>query len=171
MSLTSDRGFIQNVLHRVRDELGPSFSGAAFIDGTFQILRELSEEDLASMQEEQDSLCHRCGACCTVSRYVRMTEGEFEAIAAHLSVSPQDLSKGTGVSREEGYYLVSGSPCPFYDAPGRGCRVYKVRPRVCRLFPMGFSLKQMGEGRPPFFTGCPATEDLLVRFIVRRLRE
>jgi Fe-S-cluster containining protein len=171
LSLTSDRGFIQNVLHRVRDELGPSFSGAAFINGTFQILRELSEEDLVSMQEEQDSLCHRCGACCTVSRYVRMTEEEFEAIAAYLGLSSPELSRDTDASREESYYLVSGNPCPFYDAPDRGCRVYEMRPRVCRLFPMGFSLKQMGEGKPPFFTGCPATEDLLVGFIVRRLRE
>jgi Fe-S-cluster containining protein len=171
LSLTSDRGFVQNVLHRVRDELGPSFSGAAFIDGTFQILRGLSEEDLASMLDGQDSHCHRCGACCTVSRYVRITEGEFEAIAAHLKVSAQDLAGGVGASREGGYYLVSGSPCPFYDAPARGCGVYEVRPRVCRMFPMGFSLRQLGEGRPPFFTGCPATEDLLVRFIVRRLRE
>jgi Fe-S-cluster containining protein len=171
LSLTSDRGFIQNVLHRVRDELGPSFSSAAFIDGTFQILRELSEEDLVLMQEEQDSLCHRCGVCCTVSRYVRMTEEEFAAIAAYLGVRPQDLASGTNALIEEGYYLVSGNPCPFYNVPSRDCRVYEVRPRVCRLFPMGFSLKQMGEGRPPFFTGCPATEDLLVRFIVRKLRE
>ncbi len=69
-----------------------------------------------------------------------------------LSLEDVGLLVRAGYSREEfvvedarGYLVLRnvGGRCFFYDAEGRRCRVYRLRPEGCTLYPVIFS---EGEG-------------------------
>lgn len=86
-----------------------------------------------------------CGECCGV---VPATETEFRAVErfiAEQGITPAAHTDGT---------------CPFYQ--NGGCRIYPVRPLVCRLF---------GHAADPLMT-CPRGYNVNVpeRDVVRMLR-
>jgi Fe-S-cluster containining protein len=86
-----------------------------------------------------------CGECCGV---VPATETEFRAVERFIAehgIHPAAHTDGT---------------CPFYQ--GGGCKIYPVRPLVCRLF---------GHSVDPLMT-CPRGYNVNVeeRDVVRMLR-
>lgn len=117
------------------------------------IERELSESDLDGLTKmmvdielkTQDGIepmlagilshfrCDGCGECCRNAPAV-MTDDELVAIAKRTGNEAFDALDGD--------ILVNAfrSPCHFLTE--RGCRIYDIKPRVCRLYPL--SLKNMG---------------------------
>lgn len=81
--------------------------------------------------------CRRSGNCCAIpGGFVRVTEHERRAIAAHLGLDEQAfasryLQQG-GARLKEGL----GHRCVFLeDGATAGCGIYQVRPHKCREWP------------------------------------
>lgn len=86
--------------------------------------------------------CRRCGNCCRAPGYVRLREGEAEALAAHLGLDERtfvdrftDLTRSrTGLTLKE----EADGRCVLLTEAGL-CRVHAVKPRQCRDFPEGWN--------------------------------
>lgn len=78
--------------------------------------------------EMTDWRCRQSGDCCRAADVVGMTAGELAAVRAvdRRDVAVRHLADG----RVEVAKL-DGRGCPYYEG---GCRVYEVRPGVCRAY-------------------------------------
>ena len=74
-----------------------------------------------------DGNCSRCGNCCGL--FIPFTEKELDVIKEYVkknNIKPYDrMNKLTGQFEAH---------CCFYDANKKECRIYPVRPYVCRDF-------------------------------------
>lgn len=75
-----------------------------------------------------DWRCRQSGDCCRAADAVVMTVGEFAAVRAVDARAVAVCQLGDG--RVEVGKL-DGRGCPYYE---NGCRVYPVRPGVCRAY-------------------------------------
>lgn len=78
--------------------------------------------------------CHRCGLCCEAP--VGVTEKEVKKVAKFTKMRPSEFCK------EYRGVLYFKHPCPFFGEDEEGnkaCRIYPVRPEVCRLYPFDAS--------------------------------
>lgn len=71
--------------------------------------------------------CSRCGSCCGM--FIPFTDGELKVIKEYVkkhNIQPYDrMNKLTGQF---------SAHCCFYDENKKECRIYPVRPYVCRDF-------------------------------------
>lgn len=67
--------------------------------------------------------CTGCGECCGA---ILVTEQEMKEIQIYLATHPEVKQEA---SQREGKLL----HCPFRDDDKHSCRIYPVRPLVCRL--------------------------------------
>lgn len=117
------------------------------------IARELSESDLDGMDRMVMNIelkiqkgiepflveilsyfrCDRCGECCRIAPAV-VDDDELVAIAGKTGNEAFDALDGDIL------WNAFKTPCHFLSE--QGCRIYDIKPLVCRLHP--FSLKNMG---------------------------
>ena len=80
--------------------------------------------------------CTGCGACCTGSGRVWLSEQEIVVMAQGLEMKVDSFVE-EHIERIEGRWAIKENPqngdCHFLK-DGK-CRVYQVRPRQCRTFP------------------------------------
>jgi len=93
--------------------------------------------------------CFRCGICCTMYQ-PKITPGEAEALAAHLSLSLEDFISRYVIITKIGFLLrQSRGRCVFLGCEGHGkytCTVYEARPAPCRDWQAGLSRRECMEG-------------------------
>ena len=78
--------------------------------------------------------CARCGECCRRCSPIYIREKELDPLIDYLDEHRIDVSNSLRSLPYDGQgYSLIASPCPFLD--GSNCRVYSVRPEVCRTFP------------------------------------
>jgi Fe-S-cluster containining protein len=97
------------------------------------------------------SNCRKCGRCCMPNPLnsehpgVEVFESELKPIAKYLGVSPKKLKRKTveGKSIKDPFEPTCSEmtrkfplPCLFFDSKLRQCRVYPVRPIVCKIYPV-----------------------------------
>jgi len=85
----------------------------------------------------QDELCERCGECCRVCNPIHFSKPEMKKLAAFLKLSVPQLQQKYQFqkdSRGESWYSLQ-KPCPFLNKDNL-CDVYKVRPNVCKIYPI-----------------------------------
>lgn len=82
--------------------------------------------------------CQRCGACCRVPGYVRVTDEDCEALAALLGVSVEAfIAEETDLAPARTGLVLKGepnAPCRFLTAENL-CRVHSAAPKQCRDYP------------------------------------
>ncbi len=82
--------------------------------------------------------CVRCGACCRWRGYVRLGEGEADAIAALLRLSTEEfVARFTRLTDDRrGLSLIENDDgsCVFLDGPNE-CRIQSAKPAQCVGFP------------------------------------
>ena len=69
--------------------------------------------------------CSRCGECCTIA--IPITKKEEKIIKNYIKkndVKPENLFENNN------FYAM----CCFYDRKNHKCKIYDVRPRICRSF-------------------------------------
>lgn len=91
------------------------------------------------MKMSTDSfVCQRCGACCRVPGYVRLTEADADALAEALGLSvPAFIEAYTDLSPTRSGLVLKGdpaAPCCFLTEDNL-CRVHWARPQQCRDYP------------------------------------
>ncbi|MFC1953548.1 YkgJ family cysteine cluster protein [Chloroflexota bacterium] len=119
------------------------------------------------------SECRRCGKCCIPnplnpdSPGVEIFEDELKEIAAYLGTPYETLKQETVTGKilaipfqqtRLSFTRWSPLPCPYYIETSGECRVYPVRPVVCKVHPIVFG------GNIPYFTikvNCDYGKDLI----------
>ncbi|MEM3420917.1 MAG: YkgJ family cysteine cluster protein [Candidatus Hadarchaeum sp.] len=88
--------------------------------------------------------CQRCARCCGDTshrgRNLLLTKSEVEEISEKTGLSP--LAFATPISNKGAYqYKMKkrGGKCLFLD--GKACRIYDIRPLVCRFYPFSVCKK------------------------------
>jgi Fe-S-cluster containining protein len=83
-------------------------------------------------------VCQRCGACCRVPGYVRLTDADIDALSAALGLTVADfIEQYTDLSPTRSGLVLKGetdAPCQFLTAENL-CRVHMARPQQCRDYP------------------------------------
>ena len=83
-------------------------------------------------------VCRRCGACCRVPGYVRVSEADVDRLAAALGMAPEAfVAAHTDLSPSRSGLVLKGAPtgaCRFLTAENE-CRVHAARPQQCRDYP------------------------------------
>jgi hypothetical protein len=86
--------------------------------------------------------CDQCGDCCRKCNVMVNLE-EIKAITDRLKISFEDFfNRFISKQVNENFYYLKCS-CPFLENRKGGktiCRIYEVRPRVCRVFPFSCDL-------------------------------
>lgn len=83
-------------------------------------------------------VCQRCGACCRVPGYVRLTDKDVDALAAALGLSVAAFIEAyTELSPTRSGLVLKGdtnAPCRFLTEDNL-CQVHVARPQQCRDYP------------------------------------
>ncbi|MEG1552634.1 MAG: YkgJ family cysteine cluster protein [Kiritimatiellia bacterium] len=88
--------------------------------------------------ERAQFFCQRCGACCRVPGYVRLTEADLVLLANELHLSTEDfVAQYTELSPHRTGLVLAGdftAPCRFLTEDSL-CSVHAARPAQCREYP------------------------------------
>ena len=130
-----------------------------------QVLDALTEDDMAVPVFDANSdprlwhellrksYCRGCGKCCVPNpknpQYpgVEALEDELKAIVKKFHISPRAIKRGTKkrgqIRNPDPPYQVINTrwltlPCMFHDFKTKQCKVYQLRPMVCRIHPLVF---------------------------------
>jgi Fe-S-cluster containining protein len=107
-------------------------------------LSVLFPSEMKTITSREEVACARCGECCRHCSPIYIREKELtpliEYLAEHHIYAKNNLCALPYDG--EGYSLIA-SPCPFLDSSN--CKVYPVRPLVCRTFPYNL-FKSPGSG-------------------------
>ncbi len=101
--------------------------------------------------------CQRCAKCCGDGshrgRNILLLESEVSQISNAMGLRPFSFaSRSLSVQPYRYRMKKRGGKCVFLD--GRACRIYNLRPLICRFYP--FSLKRGSNGyRFEFSEECP----------------
>lgn len=96
------------------------------------------------MTELQKIVCLRCGSCCKVSGYVRISEKENDAIASYLGMDVREFNEKFTrfTSDRPGLSLIEkdDGSCIFLS-DDLSCRINSVKPAQCSKFPFTWRFK------------------------------
>lgn len=97
-------------------------------------LSVLFPSEMKAITRSGEVPCARCGECCRRCSPIYIREKELEPLIEYLVEHLIDVGNNLRSLPYdgEGYSLIA-SPCPFLDSSN--CKVYPVRPSVCRTFP------------------------------------
>lgn len=82
-------------------------------------------------------LCQRCTACCRWPGFVRVTEQEIGAIAAHLGMEEEAFIQDCTRLRpnRNGLALIDREDGACFFLKGNECSIHSVKPQQCKDFP------------------------------------
>lgn len=86
--------------------------------------------------------CSGCGECC--SDVLPLSEKEINRIREYIQ------RKHIKAYRNAAAVVTADLTCPFRDAEARICRIYDVRPEICRAFICNQSPEQMAQNKKLF---------------------
>lgn len=78
--------------------------------------------------------CKHCGWCCKMNK-AQVTQLEIARIRKFLGMDQSEFEKKYVERQPGGFYF--HAPCPFLDENNH-CKIYPVRPDVCKVFPISF---------------------------------
>jgi Fe-S-cluster containining protein len=116
--------------------------------------RKRDGSDTASQQ------CVRCGECCRIRGFVRVSAEEIDRIASFLGLVPRDVTNRFTrlAGNRHGLELRErdNGECVFLE--GSDCAIQPVKPRQCRTFPDGWRYPGVEEICPAYvpLSGTPA---------------
>jgi len=157
---------------RARKRLNLSEELDELIEAGVMSLSAISETELAMTFTLQDEYCEKCGNCCRLCNPLVVSKEELKEIADYLRLSYKKLKKGNKIfprGRDyPGLFNIPAAPCPFLIR--NSCSIYEVRPSVCRIFPMGWAMTRLFQGKGLMVPKkCAAIENILVELATARL--
>ncbi len=99
----------------------------------------MKKSELLRSQDEngEGNSCLRCGECCRIRGFVRVTAGEIDTLAEFLCISQQDfIDRFTRLGHDrQGLELKEREDGECVLLKGSDCIVHPVKPGQCRTFP------------------------------------
>jgi Fe-S-cluster containining protein len=125
----------------------------------------LEPYDYLRIQIQMDFQCQRCGHCCQVADPIDIYPKDIRRLASFFNISEDQAIKEYTIPHPSEPDLLAfkdSSPCRFYDAGQRGCKIYQARPMVCRCSPF-LSPGQIGLEGVEIYEDCPSSEKSYIR--------
>lgn len=101
---------------------------------------------------QQTPACRRCGECCRIRGFVRVSDDEVNRIAELLRLSPRSFAdRHTRLAHDRcGLELEEkeNGECIFLD--GAECAIHAVKPEQCKTFPRGWRYPGVEEICPDY---------------------
>ncbi len=102
---------------------------------------------IAKMRDDSENFrCQRCGSCCRVPGYVKVTEAEIDAIAEYIGIELYEfISTYTRITHNrQGLSLIERDDhaCVFLGNDNE-CLIERVKPKQCRQFPFDWKYDDM----------------------------
>jgi Fe-S-cluster containining protein len=82
--------------------------------------------------------CQQCGTCCTTGDPIRLRQEDMAMLAKHLKIPLNKALKKYTIPDPDKPGVLDFKhikPCKFFDPSSKGCKIYRARPRSCRIFP------------------------------------
>jgi len=101
--------------------------------------------------------CKGCGRCCVTTDPIILNGDDVQALARHFKIPVSRALKRYVRAHPDlpgQQCMKETEPCQFFDTSRARCRIYEIRPQVCRLYPF-----LSGEGRARL--DCPASLEVL----------
>lgn len=108
-------------------------------------------QDLRKRELQERMTCERCGHCCTETDPIRVLPADLSLIAYQYH---QDFTRAKAhftklLDAKTGARGIKHTmPCMFYDPSIPGCKIYEIRPKVCRDAPF---LNQIGNEKDAYY--------------------
>jgi len=113
--------------------------------------------------------CQNCDGHCCEEQIITITNYELELIAKHLKMSKRNFTKKYLIPTpindlilmnriDMDMWTIKDKPCPFLKK-GK-CSIHKVRPNICRFFPISFSYDE-GVAILSGLKICPISKNIL----------
>lgn len=102
--------------------------------------------------------CIECGRCCRGEPgVIWFTDDEANKISEFLGISAQEFRSRwtTKYMGRETIREHKNGDCFFYDPESAKCKIYKVRPAQCSLFPFWASVMESKESWDEAAQSCP----------------
>jgi len=125
----------------------------------------LQPYDYLRIQVQLDFQCQRCGICCQVADPIDIYPKDIRRLASYFGMTVEEAKREYTIPHPTETDIMAfkqSIPCRFYDELQRGCRIYKVRPMVCRCSPF-LSPGQIGLEGVEIYEDCPACTESLER--------
>ena len=95
---------------------------------------------MSDSEKSHNFVCIKCGKCCTWSGYVIITDAEADQIAEFLNLDAKTFiakfAKLTSSRKNLSLIEKDNGECIFFDSENHLCKIYEVRPKQCRNFPL-----------------------------------
>lgn len=111
--------------------------------------------------------CKKCGQCCKNPPIVILTKNDIFRMAKHFKKSYRNIldEYTRNAISAEGAKVLSikyTKPCMFLDESNE-CKIYKVRPVICTLYPFLTSNSEYSKGNysAVYLYDCPGMRDLV----------
>jgi Fe-S-cluster containining protein len=96
-------------------------------------------EDIVQLTAFESFECEHCGYCCRKCEPIVIEVSDIIRIASFLK-KPLKVIKRKYIKQHPTYSdklaLKKTNPCHFYDFNSKSCKIYQVRPRICREYPI-----------------------------------
>ncbi len=129
----------RRVLKRLKDRHG--FTGVQINQAIQQATKGLTAPEYLLGARFSGSLCVKCGACCRFCDPILLEAEDIMRIASHLKISVADFHIKYVKTDGEDFSLKFTKPCGFLR--GNLCKIYSVRPMICRAYPFAEDPKKM----------------------------
>jgi len=127
----------------------------------------ITEDDFIMIYKLQQTICRKCGDCCSKNIPMKISKSQLKEIAKKQNTSYKKIKKEIRARpNQDGTFNIRRKPCPFLE--NKLCTIYNVRPLTCKSYPANEILEfiKKGENYPKI---CPIADDLLIKIVEHRV--
>lgn len=112
--------------------------------------------------------CEKCGRCCREIEQIAMTDSDLIQLADHLKMSEDAVIKKYKIKErvvEGSFEFYLPAPCPFVKKDN-SCSIYPIRPKNCKIYPLGQYKEHMSLRCPAFCPRCDKIKHAYMAFLL-----
>jgi Fe-S-cluster containining protein len=126
------------------------------IENSLNEALELTTFDVAIAMRHSQIFCEKCGNCCRMCDPIIVYKQEMQNITSFLRINRTTMIANFTKPFKTGQRSLKTRPCLFLR--NNRCGIYKVRPGVCRVYPMALE-----NGGLAFYSHCLFTINLMIK--------
>jgi Fe-S-cluster containining protein len=155
------------ILKKIENKEKKTFTHKGDVLKAISSLGLITEADFITIYKLQQIICRKCGACCSKNIPMKVSKFQLKEIAEKQNTSYKKVKREIRAKpNQDGTFNINRNPCPFLD--NKLCKVYNVRPSMCKAYPANEILEFMERGGK-YPKMCPIADVLLIEIVNRRV--
>ncbi len=108
--------------------------------------------------------CTGCGWCCSQTSKIVVTKGDADRVSHALKGKIDDMFAFDGTD----WMIKQAHPCQWWNSKNGRCKIYNIRPLVCRMWPM--AVNEIGQKMVHSNANCSYAVMVLASKVIRYLK-